>query len=115
MSAGNNHRMVRQVFRYIQVQGNVGEGGLEPDPRRDVDVKDELLQRLFDFAVVQIVIVDKGRQQSIEIGERLGAGRFALQGIKKVDDLSQSGSKMLRGSTFHFSFNTSKTLHQQIF
>jgi len=67
VSAGEDHRMVGQVFRHIQVKGDVGEGGLESDPRRDVDVEDKLLQGLLDVAVGQVVETNERRQQRVEI------------------------------------------------
>ena len=90
-------------------------GGLEADPGGNIDVEDELLDRLFDLGVIQTVIVDKRGQEGVEIGDSLGAGGLSLQGVEEIDDLAQGRPKMPGRRTLHLPLDALESLFEQVF
>ncbi len=97
-----------------EVQGDVGEGGLEPDPGGNVDVEDEFLEGLADLRVGQAVIPDKGGEQSVEAGKGLGARRLSLEGVEKIHHLAQGAPEMFRRPAFHFSRDPPEAFPEKI-
>jgi len=106
--------MVLERAGYVKIHGDVGERRLEAYPGRDVDVENEFLDRLFDFAVAEFVIADEGCQQRVEIGQRLGAGRFPLEGVEKIDDLTQRRTQVIGRGAFHLALDPLEPVAQQI-
>ena len=87
---------------------------LKPGPGSGVEVEDELLDRLLDRFVTELVIPHERGHPGIEVGNGLSPCRFALKGIEEVDDLTQSGSKVPGRTTFNLAGNSSKTLPEKI-
>ena len=78
-----------------QVERQVAERALEANARRHVDVEDELLDRLLDLLVVQVVVANERGTVRVETTPRLGAGAFALGREGRVDDLPEEAAKVL--------------------
>ncbi len=62
----------------MEVHGNVGEWGLETDPRWDIDVKNKFLEGLFYLFVIQVIVAHKGGEERVKVGNCLGTGCFTL-------------------------------------
>ncbi|GBE15572.1 hypothetical protein BMS3Abin14_01639 [bacterium BMS3Abin14] len=112
--AADYNRLPSQDRRRMQIERQVGEGRLKADSRRHIDVEDEFLKGLFDLSVFQPVVSDEGCQKGVKVGKCLCTGGFALQGVEKVDDLSQSCPEMACGAALRFPWRTPETHTQNI-
>src|SRR3989338_8668118 len=92
--AADGDVLVSEIGGDTGIQGDVGKRRLKSGARGDIDVKQELLEGLFDFRIRQSVIFDERRQERVEIGKGLSTRRFALQRVKKVNHLSQRAAQM---------------------
>ena len=70
-----------------QIKGEVGKGALEAHPGGDVEVKDKLLESLFDGSIVQLVIPDEGGAVGVEGGPGLSA-----QEVVVPDSVAREGA-----------------------
>ena len=85
--------MLLQVFRNDPVKGQVGKRRLTPTAG-DVESENKLLNVLFDFLIVEIVVSNERSQERVKRTERLSARPFRLERAEEVDNLSQRGVKM---------------------
>jgi len=86
--ASDNDRFMSQCCWRLKIKGDICKWRLETDPRRYVDIEDELLQSLFDFIVAEVVMPDKRRKICVKVRKGLSTGSLSLQGVKKVSNLS---------------------------
>ena len=112
--SADNHVLICVILGNRQIQRDIGKRCLETDACRHVNIENKFLKRLLDFLDTQAVVTDKGCKQSIEIGESLSAGRFALKRVKEIDHLPQSAPQMLGGLAFHLAGYAAEPLHQHI-
>ena len=92
---GDDDGLLLHPLGHHQIEGDVAEGALEADPGGDVEVEDELLQRLFDGGVAQPVSPDEGGTVGIEGGPGLRTGALTLGGEGGVDNLAEEGAQVL--------------------
>ena len=112
--ASANHRRAEQGLRHDNIERNVGERRLETYASRNVKVEYELLQGLLDLVISQAVVADKRREQGIEGRECLRPRRLALQGVEKVDYLSQGAAEVPRRRARHFARDTAEAAHKKV-
>ena len=79
----------------LEVEGEVGEGGLGAPAAGDVEVEDEFLHLLLDVLVAEVVEADEGGHVGVEGAEGLRTGPFVLEGSEEVDDLTAGGGEVL--------------------
>ncbi len=60
------------------------------------------------------VVTDEGREQGIEVGESLGAGRFPLQGVEEIDGLAERGAEMLGRGALDLAVGAAETFEEQV-
>lgn len=113
--AADDDVFVCQNFRRNHIHRNVGEGRLESDSRRNIHIEHEGLDLLFHLRVGKFVSPDKGRQERIEIGERLRARHFALERVDEVDHLSQDRTQMFGRLAGNLARDAGKAAPQEIF
>ena len=104
----------RSHFGRLQVERDVGKGSLESDPCWYVHIENKLLKRLTDLFVRKIVVANERGEVGVEIGKGLRAGRFALERVEEVDDLSQRRAKMFGRPALRFTVNAAKTGTQKV-
>ncbi|MPM55916.1 hypothetical protein SDC9_102714 [bioreactor metagenome] len=100
--------------RHLDIECQVGKRALEPDARRNIDVKDELLQTLADLVKRHLVIIHKRCAIGIKRTPSLRAGGFALRRKCGVDDLPQKRTQMLCRLAFHLSVYAAEPIGEQL-
>ena len=96
----DQRHLLAQIFRAHPVEGQVGKRRLRAPARRHVQVVDQLLDRLLDAGVIELVLAHIRRHVGIEGTERLRAGPFVLQRAEKIDDLPDCARHVLRRAGF---------------
>ena len=113
--SSNDHLIVFQVVRHIEIHCDIGKGSLETDSGRDVNIKDKFLNRLLHVSVLKLVMPYKWGQQGIKIGDGLGTRSFSLQCVKEVDYLAKGRSKVFGRRTLYLAFHTLKAIFKKVF
>ena len=112
--AADDNGLVRKSAGNPDVESEVGEGALEPDSRRHVDVEHELLQALTDLVVGHIVIVDERCAVSVDGTPGLCARSLALRGERGVDQLTEEGTEVFCGTGLDLAHNAAETVGKQL-
>lgn len=93
--AADEGDLLGEVFGALEVEGEVGEGGLGAPAAGDVEVEDEFLHLLLDLVEGEVVEADEGGHVGVEGAEGLRTGPFILEGSQEVDDLPAGGGEVL--------------------
>ena len=112
--AADDHVLIREGARHLDVEGEVGEGALETYARGHVDVEHELLQALSDLLIGHVVVVDEGSAIGVDGAPRLCTRRLALRGERGVDQLTEEGTQVLCGTGFHLAADAAETVGEQL-
>ena len=112
--APDDHVLVGIIFRHGDIERDIGERRLEPDPGRDIDIENEFLEGLLDLLEAQTVVLDKGGEQGVEIGEGLRTGGFSLQGVKEIDDLAQGAAEVLGRQALDLAGGAAEAFPQEV-
>ena len=110
--ATQDHRFVFQSGRYVQIEGDVGEGRLKAHTRGHVQVEDPFLKGLFHLRIGKSVVRDERCQQRVHAGERLRPGGFALERIEEIRRLAKGRAEVPGGRALHLTGSSAKTLAQ---
>jgi hypothetical protein len=113
--SSNDHLFFTHVPWDNQIEAQVGEWRLKACSRWDVQVEDELLDRLFDLTVVQTIVSDEGGEQGVEVRKSYRTRRLTLQSENEIDDLTEGASEVLGWLAGYLAFHTGETFHEQIF
>ena len=112
--AANHHRLTLHIARALQIQRDIGKRRLKTNARRHIYIKHKFLQRLFDLFVSQVVVLDKRREQRIEIAKSLRASRLALQRIKEIHHLPENRPEMFSRFARNLILHPGEAAAQQI-
>ncbi|KAF5041505.1 hypothetical protein DSECCO2_522260 [anaerobic digester metagenome] len=93
--AAHDHAFLGQMPGRGEVEGEVGKRALPAPARGGVEVEDELLHGLLDFAVGKAVLAHERGEVGVHVVEGLRPGPFVLQRAEEVDHLAEHGVEVL--------------------
>ena len=79
LSAAND-RLVSEGGGNRQIKGQIGEGALETDTGRDINIENEFLEALFDLFKGHVIVAHEGGAIGVKTGPGLSPGGLALRG-----------------------------------
>jgi hypothetical protein len=88
---------------HVLIHRDIGERHLKAHAGGNVDVEYEFLERLFYVLEGKIVVADERRENHVETGNGLRARGFALECVKEVHKLPESGPEMFGRRAFDVS------------
>ena len=113
LDATDDGALLGEVLRARPVEGEVGERRLGAPARRDVQVVDELLDRLEDLVVGEVVEPDERSHVGVERRERLRSGPLVLQRAEEVHDLPDRARQVLGRSRLDLAGHAVEALGDQ--